>query len=1634
MAQNQTLMSIDGNYAAAHVAYALSDVAFIFPITPSSPMGEHADAWAAQGRKNIFGECVDVTEMQSEAGAAGAVHGGAAVGALVTTYTASQGLLLMIPNMFKIAGELMPVVFHVTARSVAAQALCIFGDHTDVMATRTTGFALMSSHSVQEAHDFALISHLASLNSSLPFLHYFDGFRTSHEIQKISVATYDAIKEMVPMAAIQAHRDRGLNPKQPHLRGTSQGPDVYFQNCEATNKYYNVLPDIVDKIMAEFAARFGRKYGLFDYYGAPDAERIVVLMGAGAPTVEEAVTFLQGKGEKVGVLKVHLYRPWSVKHFISAVPKTVKFITVLERTKEPGAMGEPMYLDVCSSFQECRAEWPVTPIIIGGRYGLGSKDFTPAQAKAVFDNMTIAAPKNHFVVGIEDDVTFLHLPVGAEFDSVPQGTTQCMFWGLGSDGTVGANHDAIKIIGDNTPMWVQGYFAYDAHKSGGVTVSHLRFGKESIKSQYLIKYADYVACHFNNYVYKYDMVSALKQGGTFVLNTPWTRAELEQQLPGFVKRAIAQKKAKFYTVDAASLADSVGLGRRINMVMQAVFFKLSGVLPYEQAVELLKKAIAKTYGSKGTKIVEMNNRCVDMAIDRLASIDYPESWASASAERPKAPVQLQPAPKFVTDLLWPQLAMEGNALAVSKFTPGGIQPLGTTKYEKRGIAPTVPIWDADRCMQCNECALVCPHAAIRPFVLSPEEAKAAPFASLPAKDAAASGKFFRIQVSALDCTGCEVCPTACLYGALRMKPLGGEADAESANWEYCVKLANKGQLFDRTSLVGSQFQEPLLEFSGACEGCNETAHIKLITQLFGERMIIANATGCSSIWGGTWGTIPYTVNQQGHGPAWGNSLFEDNAEYGFGMACATAAARRRLQTIAKKALGEECTPADLKQVLAKWVDNFTNGPVCEEVYKAVVPLLERERAKCKTCEDLFQHRNYFPKISQWIFGGDGWAYDIGYGGLDHVIASGVDLNVIVMDTEMYSNTGGQKSKATPMGAVAKFAANGCRRNKKDLGMMAMSYQDVYVASTCLQANYEQYLKAITEAESYPGCSIVLCYCPCREQGFPLSQSLAEAKAAIDSGYWNLYRFDPRLSTKGQNPFQLDHPNISLELKQFLSRENRYESLMRTKKDIAEELQAGLKQNVTQRMDRLRKLASDSAAKLQAELAQAAPVKQDVNKRVPIAVRAPAERAKDMKEVVLGYTKDQAVAEAKRCLTCKKPFCKEGCPQALPIPEYIDAIAKGDFGKSFQLIMGRMPLIGICGRVCPHNCEARCIRGKKGEPLAIEALKRAASDYGALSLPAPPAATGKRVAVVGSGPAGLAAAYYLAQQGHKVVIFEQKAVAGGMLSLCIPPYRLPREVVKADIDRVVSLGVEIRLNSPINAQHSVADLLSKDGFNAVFIGVGTLKPKSLGIAGEDAAGVEHVIPFLESIWLTGRTQIGKRVAVIGAGFSAMDAVRTAKRLGSEAFIVYRRQREQMPASPEEVHEAEEEGCTLHLLTNPTKVIVKDGKVAGIECQKQRLGAPDRSGRPAPEPIPGSEYTIECDMVIQAISQEPELAPLKDTGFKVSKWNTIEVDPATFATAVPGVWAAGDAVTGPKTIVEAVADAWKAAENIHATLSK
>ncbi|ELP83706.1 pyruvate dehydrogenase, putative [Entamoeba invadens IP1] len=1155
------MQSVDGNQAAAYVAYALSDVSFIYPITPSSTMAENADVWASQKRKNIFGQVPEVYEMQSEAGAAGAVHGGCAAGSLVSTFTCSQGLMLMIPNMIKIAGEHLPCVFHVSARALAGQALSIFGDHSDVMACRSTGFCLLSSHNVQQAHDLGIVAHLSSLESSLPFLHFFDGFRTSHEIQKIHQLSYDQIKTLVVPEYVDRAHKRGLNPIHPSERGTSQGPDVFFQAVEKSNIDYDRVPEIVQKNMDKVAALTGRKYKIFEYYGAADAERVVIAMGAGVPVLEETVDYLISKGEKVGVLAVHLYRPFSAKHFLEQLPASATKISVLDRVKEIGSFAEPLYLDVATVLIDALKK--VT--LVGGRYGLGSKEFTPIMAKAVFDNLKLETPKNHFTVGIDDDVTHLSLPLGENFNPIPAGTTQCMFWGLGSDGTVGANHDAIRIIGQNTEKYVQGYFYYDAHKSGGITVSHLRFGDKEIKSQYLIQNSDYTACHFPNYVNKYDMLATAKDNSVFVLNCSWTGAELEKQIPGSMKRALAKKNIKFYTIDAIKIGQEVKLGRRINMIMQTVFFKLADILPFETAVKLLKEAVQKTYGNKGPEIVKMNHDAIDRAVAGLVEVKIPEDWKNAEIEEK---VHLN-APDFVNDLLVPQLTMHGNELPVSKFAEDGFMPMGTTKYEKRGIATAIPAWESSKCVQCNLCSLYCPHAAIRPFLLNENEANKAPkeFVMINGKKPVDAYKF-RIQVSSMDCTGCSVCVTACPAKCLSMTPfekIGGE---EAKNWEYSMMITEKTEVADRSNMKGSMFRTPLLEFSGACEGCNETALVKLMTQLTGERTVIANATGCSSIWGATWGTNPYTVNAEGRGPAWGNSLFEDNAEYGFGMYKAIAQRRNYLVQLCEEAIKEGKLSAELKSILEAWVTKKEDADACEKLYKQVLPLLAVEKDTSAVLKLIEENSDVFIKITQWIIGGDGWAYDIGYNGVDHVLASGENVNILVLDTEMYSNTGGQKSKATNLGAVVKFAAGGCTRPKKDLGAIAMSYGDVYVASIALGANPAQAFKAFKEAESYNGVSIIIAYCPCKEQGVPLTKSLEIMKNAVNSGYWSLYRYDPRLIQEGKAALQLDCKEIKSDLEEFMNRENRFAILGRKDKETANKLHAQLKKNINDKLARL----------------------------------------------------------------------------------------------------------------------------------------------------------------------------------------------------------------------------------------------------------------------------------------------------------------------------------------------------------------------------------------------------------------------------------------------------------------------------------
>jgi pyruvate-ferredoxin/flavodoxin oxidoreductase len=1158
--KKKTVMkSVDGNTAAAHIAYAFSDVAAIYPITPSSPMGEEVDAWAAHGRKNIFGQVLRVSEMQSEGGAAGAVHGALSAGGCATTFTASQGLLLMIPNMYKIAGELMPCVFHVSGRALAGQALSIFGDHQDVMATRATGFAILSSNSVQEVMDLALVAHLSTLQASIPFLHFFDGFRTSHEIQKIEMIDYEDIKKLVNWDAIKNHRRRALNPEHPHQRGTAQNPDIYFQVTEAANTFYQKIPSIVEEEMKKVSELTGRTYHLFDYVGVPDADRVVVMMGSGCEIVEETVGYLNKKVEKVGLIKVRLYRPFSADHFMKTLPKTVKKIAVLDRTKEATAFGEPLYLDVCSVLHDRK----LYPLVVGGRYGLGSKDFTPTMAKAVFDNLKLASPKNHFTVGIIDDVTNTSLSIEEQIDTVPEGLIRCKFWGIGGDGTVGANKDAIKIIGDNTSMYVQGYFAYDSKKSGGVTMSHLRFGKSPIHSSYLIEKADYIACHQPSYVDKYDLLEGIRDGGTFVLNSPWNIEEMETCLPNSLKKTIAEKHLKFYTIDAVKIAEEIGLGGRINMIMQTVFFKLSNVLPLDEAIQYLKDAIAKTYGKKGQNVIEMNWKAVDAALQGLQEIKYPSSWMSVQPEKPLK----RNEPGFITKVMRPMLAQQGDTLPVSAFTPAGFFPSGTTKYEKRGVAINVPEWLMEKCIQCNQCAMVCPHAAIRPVLLTPEELQKAPkgFTAKKAVGKEAESLSFRIQVYTEDCMGCGNCADICpaKEKALVMKPLVTQMSTQIPYQQYTETIPVRFGGFEKFSVKGSQFQRPLLEFSGACSGCGETPYLKTITQLFGDRMIIANATGCSSIWGGSAPSVPFTTNEKGYGPAWANSLFEDNAEYGFGMMLATVQRREKLADVVTHAL--EKTSGELKVAFADWLDHVYDAEESKLAGERIKALLEKNHAD-PLLNEIWESRDMLTKKSIWCVGGDGWAYDIGYGGLDHVIAMNEDVNLLVFDTELYSNTGGQSSKATPIGSIAKFAESGKKTTKKDLGLIAMSYGYVYVASVSMGANKNQFMKAITEAESYHGPSLLIAYAPCINHGIKagMGKTQEEEKRAVESGYWPLYRYDPRLIAEGKNPFQLDSGEPNGTIHDFLMGEVRYAALTQTFPGEAERLHKKLEEHVIAR--------------------------------------------------------------------------------------------------------------------------------------------------------------------------------------------------------------------------------------------------------------------------------------------------------------------------------------------------------------------------------------------------------------------------------------------------------------------------------------
>ncbi|WP_110953548.1 pyruvate:ferredoxin (flavodoxin) oxidoreductase [Anaerosinus massiliensis] len=1168
---SKKMKTMDGNAAAGYISYAFTDVAAIYPITPSSPMAEFVDELAAKGQKNIFGQTVKVIELQSEAGASGAVHGSLQAGALTTTYTASQGLLLMIPNMYKIAGELLPGVFHVSARAIAANSLNIFGDHQDVMAARQTGCAMLAESSVQQVMDLSAVAHLVAIKSRVPFINFFDGFRTSHEIQKIEVLEYDALEKLLDWDAVNAFRRRALNPDHPVVRGTAQNPDIYFQEREAVNKYYETLPALVEECMADLAKITGREYHLFDYYGAKDADRMIIAMGSVCEAIEETVDYLNAKGEKVGVLNVHLYRPFSIEHFFKYIPKTVKKVAVLDRTKEPGALAEPLYLDVKNAFYTSE----LRPQIVGGRYALGGKDITPSHIVSVFENLGLTAPKDNFTIGIVDDVTFTSLPEASfDIDTTSEGTTACKFWGLGSDGTVGANKSAIKIIGDKTDMYAQAYFAYDSKKSGGITMSHLRFGKTPIKSPYLINKADFISCSQESYVDKYDLLAGLKPNGTFLLNSTWSETEISEKLPANMKRYLAKNKINFYVVNAVEIAKKLGLGGRFNMIMQSAFFKLANIIPIDTAVEYLKDAVVKSYGNKGQNIVDMNHGAIDKGIEALVKIEIPASWADAT----DADQNVKEVPAFIKDILDPMNRQEGDSLPVSAFEgmEDGTFPVGTAAYEKRGIAINVPEWQVENCIQCNQCSYVCPHATIRPVLLTEEEAANAPegFVTKPAvglKD----GSKYRIVVSPLDCVGCGNCAQVCpaKEKALIMKPIATQL-SNAPYWEYAMQVSPKKNPMNKMTVKGSQFEKPLLEFSGACAGCGETPYAKLVTQLFGDRMMIANATGCSSIWGASAPAIPYTKNHKGQGPAWANSLFEDNAEFGLGMLLGTNAIRNGLANDMKAAIEAGGISEELKSAFEDWIENMEEGTNSRQRSDAMIALLEAEKAGHTVLGRIYDNKDFLVKRSHWIFGGDGWAYDIGYGGLDHVLASGEDINVLVFDTEVYSNTGGQSSKSTPAAAIAQFAASGKRTKKKDLGMMAMTYGYVYVAQIAMGADKNQALKAIAEAESYKGPSLIIAYSPCINHGLRVGMgcSQLETKRAVESGYWSMYRFNPALKDTDKNPFILDSKPPTADFKEFLMGEVRYSSLKRQYPDIADALFEKTEQDAKERREGYEKLA------------------------------------------------------------------------------------------------------------------------------------------------------------------------------------------------------------------------------------------------------------------------------------------------------------------------------------------------------------------------------------------------------------------------------------------------------------------------------
>lgn len=1174
MKRDKKFITCDGNYAAAHISYIFSEVAAIYPITPSSPMAESVDEWAAEGRKNIFGSTVKVIEMQSEAGAAGATHGSLQSGALTTTYTASQGLLLMIPNMYKIAGELLPGVFHVSARTLAAHALSIFGDHSDVMATRMTGFALLATSSVQEIMDLAPVAHLAAIKGRVPFLHFFDGFRTSHEIQKIEMLDAEDFIDILDWKAVEEFRSRSLNPNNSVIRGTAQNPDIFFQAREAAQPFYDKIPDIVESYMQEIKKLTGREYHPFDYYGHSEAEYVIVAMGSVADTVKDTIDYLMNLGEKVGLINVHLYRPFSEKYFLNVIPKSVKKIAVLDRTKEPGATGEPLYLDVKNIFYDK----PNAPEIYSGRYGLSSKDTTPSQIIAVYNNLKQKESKNHFTIGIVDDISFSSLPLEKEVNISHQCVYSARFYGIGSDGTVGANKNSIKIIGDTTDKYCQAYFAYDSKKSGGFTVSHLRFGDIPIRSPYLVTIPDFVACHVPAYLGKYDMLSGLKPDGTFLLNTNWDVETTKEKLPNSIKKYLAVNNIKFYVINATQIAREIGLGNRTNSIMQSAFFKITNIIPYDLAVKEMRKAVEESFGRKGEKVVQMNYQAIERGAE-VVEVQVPEEWKNLPDEDPICYPQ-DDAPEFISQVARVMNAQEGDNLPVSTFKgmEDGTFPTGTSKYEKRGIAVTIPVWLPENCTQCNQCAYVCPHAVIRPFLLTDEELANAPAGTKSIKGSGATKEYnYTLQVSVLDCTGCEVCINICpaKEKALVMEPLEDHLE-EDERFKYMdQKVGYKDTVVDKYKTVrGSQFAQPLFEFSGACAGCGETPYIKLITQLFGERMVIANATGCSSIYGASAPSMPYTTsNRSGRGIAWANSLFEDNAEYAFGIASGIRKIREYIKENFVKFIANSNASAELKKAMQEWIDGMNDAQSSEHTTEKILSLLSG--APSEIADFIRKYQQYLIKISVWGIGGDGWAYDIGYGGLDHVLASGEDINILVLDTEVYSNTGGQSSKATPIGAIAKFAASGKKIRKKDLGLMAISYGYVYVAQVAMGANINQYLKVIREAEEFPGPSLIIAYAPCIAHGIKgdMRQSQNQEDRAVKAGYWTLYRYDPRLANEGKIPFQLDskEPDFT-QFQEFLLSELRFSSLMRSNPEAAKELFDEAERVAKWRYDRYVKLS------------------------------------------------------------------------------------------------------------------------------------------------------------------------------------------------------------------------------------------------------------------------------------------------------------------------------------------------------------------------------------------------------------------------------------------------------------------------------